>query len=121
APRAGWRAARGAARCARGGRARGPSRRDDRILEPRLGEAPGAQQTGVAASTRAAIQAGLVAGPGQREVHAELPCAQHDLRLAERDQWGVDAEAALALDPRLGGEVGQALEGLHELGPAIRV
>ena len=88
---------------------------------PRLGEALLAQEARVAEAAGSAVGLGLVARPRQREIHAELVGAGDDLGLGERDQRRVDAEAARALDARLGGEIGQPLEGLDELGPAIGI
>jgi len=95
--------------------------RGDGIDEACLREALLAELTGVAEATGAAIGFGLVAGPGEREIHAELVGAGHDLRLGLRDEWRVYAVTAPSLDPRLGRQVRQALEGLDEFRAAVRI
>src|SRR5207249_2289564 len=59
--------------------------------------------------------------PRQREVDVQLVGPRDDLGLAELDERGVDAEVALALDAGLGRQIGQLLERLRELRPAIGI
>src|SRR5215471_17876377 len=92
-----------------------------RVHEARLGEALLAQEARIAEAAGAAVGLGRIAGPGQGEVHPELVGAGHDLSLAQGDERGVDAEAALAFHAGLRGEIRQALEGLNELRTAIGI
>src|SRR5262249_56731777 len=92
-----------------------------RVDQVRLREALLAQEARVAEPTGAAVRFGRVAGPGQREIHAELVGARNDLSLAEGDERRVDAKAAATFDAGLRGEIGEALEGFDELRTAVGI
>src|SRR5436189_183969 len=92
-----------------------------RVGEARLRKTLLAEQAGVAEPAGAAIGLGHIARPRQREVDVQLVGPRDDLGLAELDERGVDAEVALALDAGLGRQIGQLLERLRELRPAVGI
>ncbi|MBM4320960.1 MAG: hypothetical protein FJ125_13660, partial [Deltaproteobacteria bacterium] len=93
---------------------------DRRVRQAGGGEAPGAQLAGLAAAAGTALLVGIVAGVGQRQVHAEPDGFPGDLRLAPEEQRSTDAQR-LPLHARPGGHPGQHLEGVEELRPAVGV
>src|SRR5471032_2985148 len=83
-------------------------------------EAGFAQPAGIALTAGQAVRIGLVAGHGEPVVHAELHALSDDLRLAHGDEGRMQHQRR-AFDRGLGREVGQALERLHILRPAVGI
>lgn len=70
----------------------------------------------------AAVGGGVVTGMGQLVRYAEAQAFADDGGFGELDQRGVDVESlGGGLDAGFGAQVGDFLEGLDELGPAIGV
>ena len=88
-------------------------------VEAAGGKAFTTQAAGIADAAGPTIRIGLVAGDGQSVINAQSRAAPDDLSLGERHQRGVDVQS-LSFDGSLGGQIGQAAEGLYELGAAIR-
>jgi len=90
------------------------------VRDTRFGEAERAQAAGVAVTAGTAVVVCLVTRYSGGEIDAEFVAAAHDVGLGEADQRRMHAELC-ALDAGLGGKVGETLERLDELGPAVGI
>src|SRR5438270_7578741 len=96
-----------------------------RILadEERIGDA-GFQKSlrpknaAITSAARPSARAGIVAAVRERVIEPELDAAADDVSLGHRDERRVHTKPG-AFDAGSRREVGQPLEGAHELGPAV--
>ena len=75
----------------------------------------------VATAAGGAVRRGVVAAMRQAEIDSQRQAEPDDFRLGKANKRRVDVESAAILHCRFGGNVGELLEGVNELRPAIRI
>ena len=93
----------------------------DGICDACVAEAPEADSAGIASAAGTALFIGVVAAMSEGVIEAEFEAGHYGLRFCHIDDGGMDSEVTNIADAGGGGEVGEFLELLDIVMPAVRV